>query len=58
MTLERPSASLPGFIAEEQVRRQQERLRAFEAMKALTQQGRHQEAADLWNAITEKNQAA
>lgn len=54
----RSSASLPGFIAEEQVRRQQERLRAFEAMKALTEQGRHQEAADLWNAITEKNQAA
>lgn len=58
MTLDRPSASLPGFIAEEQVRRQEERRRAFEAMKALTQQGRHREAADLWNALTEQDQAA
>ncbi len=58
MTLDRPSASLPGFIAEEQIRRQEERRRAFEAMKALTQEGRHQEAADLWNAITEQDQAA
>lgn len=58
MTLERPSASLPGFIAEEQVRRQQDRRRAFEAMKALTEQGRHQEAADLWNAIRAENQVA
>jgi hypothetical protein len=49
---------LPGFIAEQQVRRQEERLKAFAAMKALTRQGRHLEAAELWNEITEQTQAA
>ena len=58
MTASRPPASLPGFIAEQQVRRQEERLKAFAAMKALTRQGRHLEAAELWNEITEQTQAA
>jgi hypothetical protein len=58
MSAPRQPASLPGFIAEEQVRRQQERLKAFAAMKALTQQGRHREAADLWIEITEQDKVA
>ena len=58
MTSSRPAASLPGFIAEEQVRRQEERRKAFAAMKSLTQQGRHREAADLWNELTEQDRVA
>ena len=58
MPVPQPSTSLPSFIADEQVRRQVERLKAFAAMKALTQQGRHREAAELWNTITNDKKAA
>lgn len=58
MSVPKLSTSLPDFIAEEQVRRQVERLKAFAAMKALTQEGRHREAAELWNSITNDKKAA
>ena len=58
MTSSRPSPSLPAFITEEQVRRQAERRQTFEAMQSLTRQGRHREAAELWNTMIQADQAA
>lgn len=49
---------LPGFIAEEQIRRQQERLQTIVTIKSLTKQGRHREAVELWNTHFEDDRAA
>jgi hypothetical protein len=52
------TALLPGFIAEEQARRQQERRQMILAVKSLTKQGRHREAVELWNTHFEEDRAA
>lgn len=52
------TALLPGFIAEEQIRRQQERRQTIVIIKSFTKQGRHREAVELWNTHFEEDRAA